>query len=54
MSGNKSKHTDKLCTVKPLKDNMVFKIVEGNKVWHSVWKGNIDDKINALFVKTII
>ena len=54
MFGNKSKCTDELCAIKPLKDNMAFKIVEGNEVWHSVWKGNIDNKINALFIKTII
>jgi len=54
MSGNKSKCTNELCAVKPLKDDVVFEIVEGNEVWHPVWKGNIDDKINALFVKTII
>jgi hypothetical protein len=54
MSGNKSKRTNELCAVKPLKDDVAFEIVEGNEVWHPVWKGNIDDKINALFIKTVI
>ena len=54
MSGNKSKRTDELCAVKPLEDEKAFEIVEGREVWHPVWKGNIDDKINALFVKNVI
>jgi hypothetical protein len=54
MSGNKSKRTDELCAVKPLEDNVAFEIVEGNEVWHPMWKGYIDDKVNALFVKTVI
>ena len=47
MSGNKSKCTDELCAVKPLKDDVAFEIVEGNEVWHPVWKGYINDKVNA-------
>jgi hypothetical protein len=54
MSGNKSKRTDELCAVKPLEDDVAFEIVEGNEVWHPVWKGNIDDKVNALFIKNVI
>jgi len=54
MSGNKSKHTDELCTVKPLEDDVAFEIVESNEVWHPVWKGNINDKVNVLFIKNVI
>jgi len=54
MSGSKSKHTEELCTVKPLEDNEVFEIVGDREVWHPMWKGNIDDKINVLFVKNVI
>jgi hypothetical protein len=36
MSGNKSKCTDELCTVKPLKEDVAFEIVEDNEVWHPV------------------
>jgi hypothetical protein len=54
MTGNKSKRTDELCAVQPLEDEEAFQIVDGKEVWHPVWKGNIDDKVNALFVKNVI
>ena len=54
MTGSKSKRTDELCAVKPLEDNATFKIVDSKEVWHPLWKGNIDDKVNALFVKNVV
>jgi hypothetical protein len=54
MSGSKSKRIDELCTVKPLEDDKAFELVEEKEVWHPVWKGNIDDKVNVLFIKNII
>jgi hypothetical protein len=54
MTGSKSKHTDELCAVKPLEDDTVFEIVDGMEVWHPIWKGYINDKVNALFVKNVV
>jgi hypothetical protein len=56
MSGSKSKRTDELCAVKPLEDEEAFELLgdTGREVWHPVWKGNIDDKVNALFIKSVI
>jgi len=54
MTGSKSKRTDELCAVKPLEDDAAFKIIDGKEVWHPLWKGNIDDKVNALFVKNVV
>ena len=36
MSGNKSKHTNELCAVKPLEDKKAFEIIEGKEIWHPV------------------
>jgi len=54
MSGSKSKCTDEMCAVKPLEDDEAFEIIEGRELWHPMWKGSIDDKVNALFIKDII
>src|SRR5713101_5345064 len=54
MSGSQSKHTEELCTAKPLKDDEAFEIVDGREIWHPVWKGNINNKINVLFIKNVI
>ncbi len=54
MSGSKSKCTEELYAVKPLEDDKAFEIIGDREVWHPVWKGNINDKINALFIKNVI
>jgi len=54
MSSNKSQRTNELCAVKPLEDGRAFEVVGEDTVWHPVWKGNIDDKINVLFIKNVI
>ncbi len=54
MTSSKSKRTDELCTVKPLEGNVAFEIVKGREIWHPVWKRNINDKVNVLFVKKVI
>jgi len=53
-SGNKAKHTERLCAVKPLEDNLAFELVDGKETWHPRWKGNIDDEVNAQFIKAVI
>ena len=53
-SGSKSKHTDGMCAIEPLENDEAFEIIEGRELWHPVWKGSIDDKVNALFIKSII
>jgi hypothetical protein len=54
MSGSKSKCTDELCAVKPLEDDKAFELVKEKEGWHPIWKGNIDDKVNTLFIKNVI
>jgi len=50
-SGNKGKRTNDLCGVVPLESDAPFEIVEDREVWHPVWKGKIDDGVNAQFIK---
>jgi hypothetical protein len=50
-SGNKGKRTSDLCGVAPLDAGVPFEIVEDREVWHPVWKGKIDDGVNAQFIK---
>lgn len=50
-SGNRAKRTSGLCGVAPLENGAPFEIVEGREVWHPVWKGKIDDGVNAQFIK---
>jgi hypothetical protein len=50
-SGNKGKRTDDLCNVAPLETGAPFEIVEGKEIWHPLWDGNIDDEVNAQFIK---
>jgi hypothetical protein len=52
-TGNKGKCTNDLCGVEPLEGGAPFENVEEKKLWHPVWKGQIDDKVNALFIKTV-
>ena len=50
-SANKGKCTKDLCAVALLERDEPFEIVEGQEVWHPKWKGKIDEKVNAQFVK---
>jgi hypothetical protein len=54
MSGNKAKRSTQICTVKPLKDDLAFKIVNGKEIWHPRWEGKIDDEVNAQFIRAVI
>jgi hypothetical protein len=51
---NKGKRTNDLCGVAPLKTGVLFEIIKGREVWHLVWKGKIDDGVNAQFIKAAI
>jgi hypothetical protein len=53
-TGNKGKRTNDLCGVAPLESGAPFEVVEGREVWHPVWKGKVDDGINAQFIKAAI
>jgi hypothetical protein len=37
--------------VAPLELGEPFEVVEEKEVWHPVWKGKINDKMNAQFIK---
>jgi hypothetical protein len=53
-TGNKGKRTTDLCGVEPLEGGALFKNVEEKEIWHPVWKGKIDDEVNAWFIKTVV
>jgi hypothetical protein len=46
-SENKGKHIGNLCGVAPLKTGVPFETVKDRKVWHLIWKGKINDIVNA-------
>ena len=50
-SGNKGKCTNDLCGVALLETGAPFEVVEDREVWHSMWKGKIDEGVNAQFIK---
>jgi hypothetical protein len=50
-SGNKGRRTKDLCEVTPLESGAPFETVEDREVWHPMWDGNVDDGINAKFIK---
>lgn len=52
-SGNKGKRTGDLCGVAPLETGAPFETVEDREVWHPIWKGKIDDIVNAQFIKAV-
>ena len=51
--GDKGKCTDDLCGVAPLETDAPFEIIEGTEIWHLIWEGRIDSKVNAQFVKAV-
>jgi hypothetical protein len=50
-SGSKTKRTMDLCCVVPLETGAPFEIVNDKEVWHPLWKGKIDESVNAQFIK---
>jgi len=54
MSSNKAKCTLQLCAVKPLDDDLAFKVVNGKETWHPHWKAKINNEVNAQFIKVVI
>ena len=50
-SGSRGKRTNDLCGVAPLDNGAPFEVIEDREVWHPVWKGKIDDGVNAQFIK---
>lgn len=52
-SGNKGKRTSDLCGVAPLETGAPSETVNGREVWYPMWKGKIDDEINAQFIKAV-
>lgn len=50
-TGNKTTRVNELCKVAPLDNGSTFEIVEGREIWHLVWKGKINDGVNAEFLK---
>lgn len=37
--------------IAPLKSGAPFEVFEDKEVWHPLWKGKIDDGVNAQFIK---
>jgi hypothetical protein len=59
MSGDKAKHTERLCAMMPLEGDLAFEhveTVEGKETmtWHPCWKDNINHKVNVQFIKAVI
>jgi len=52
-SGNKGKSTSGLCGVAPLEGGTPFENIEDREVWHPMWKGRIDNEVNAHFIKAV-
>ena len=50
-SRNKGRRTKDLCGVAPLETGATFEIIEDREIWHPMWKGKIDDGVNAQFIK---
>jgi len=50
-SRSRAKHTTDLCAVAPLKTGTPFEIIKDREIWHPMWKGNINNKVNAQFIK---
>jgi len=43
-----------LALIKPLDGEQPFELTaEGTCVWHPVWRGQVDDDINARFIKEV-
>jgi hypothetical protein len=43
-----------LNTVKPLESGEAYEVVEGEKIWHPMWEGKVDDAVNAAFIQEIV
>lgn len=54
MCGSKTEHSEELCAVHPLENGEAFERVDNKEVWHPVWAGRIDDKVNSQFVKAVV
>ncbi|KAG2066524.1 hypothetical protein BDR04DRAFT_1160197 [Suillus decipiens] len=52
----RNKRADALTSVKPLESGKAYKMREddGGKTWHPDWIGNIDDEVNAMYIKEVI
>ncbi len=53
-TGNKLEHMLALCAVTPHENGIPFKVVKGQKIWHPVWNGKIDNVVNTQFIKAVI
>jgi hypothetical protein len=51
---SKSKRIKLLGAVKPLANGEPHEAVSTKKVWHPNWLGNVDDDVNALYIKEIV
>jgi hypothetical protein len=38
----------------PLESGVPFEVVEDKEVWHPIWEGKINNKVNALFIKAAV
>jgi hypothetical protein len=50
-AGKKGERSQALIEIQPLKDKAPFVEVDGNKIWHPVWEGHVDEVPNSLFIQ---
>ncbi|KAI6126337.1 hypothetical protein EDD16DRAFT_1702670 [Pisolithus croceorrhizus] len=50
----KKNHVAALATIKPLENGDLFELLSDSKqIWHPNWLGNVDDDVNAKFIKEV-
>jgi hypothetical protein len=52
-SSDKTKRIDDLCAVEPLANGQAFEVVNGQDVWHPIWKKPVNHQVNGKFISTV-